>query len=258
MNWHKPKRILIKKTVQLEERRTKVKDLQEQTKSLKRKLEVRKEFMPMAKRLKLSEGKVSRFERKTKELKQENLKVKLKAEIREAKKVTGKLTKEIKELNENLKCEKQKREQIKLEKSESEKENVLTKAEQAQIKDLDMSIDYLQSLLEYNSELALFDEVNKKINTELVECVMNLTSFKVSSEQVYVISEVCKLCEKQPNRLPSRSTVDRIVDSKASVSHKQIAQVLKSKENITLYSDETRKYGHPLETFAVTDAEQNS
>ena len=250
---------MIKKTVQLEERRTKVKDLQEQTKSLKRKLEVRKEFMPMAKRLKLSEGKVSRFERKTKELKQENLKVKLKAEIREAKKVTGKLTKEIKELNENLKCEKQKREQIKLEKSESEKENVLTKAEQAQIKDLDMSIDYLQSLLEYNSELALFDEVNKKINTELVECVMNLTSFKVSSEQVYnVISEVCTLCGKQPNRLPSRSTGDRIVDSKASVSHKQIAQVLKSKENITLYSDETRKYGHPLETFAVTDAEQNS
>jgi hypothetical protein len=82
---------------------------------------------------------------------------------------------------------------------------------------------------------------------------MNLTSFKVSSEQVYnVISEVCKLCGKQPNRLPSRSTVDRIVDS-----HKQIAQVLKSKENITLYSDETRKYGHTLETFAVTDAEQN-
>jgi hypothetical protein len=59
-------------------------------------------------------------------------------------------------------------------------------------------------------------------------------------------------------KLPSKSTVDRIVDSKASVSHKRIAQVLKSKENITLYSDETRKYGHTLETFAVTDAEQNS
>ena len=235
----------------MEERRTKVKDLQEQNKSLKRKLEVRKEFMPMAKRLKLSEGKVSRFERKTKELKQENLKVK--AEIREAKKVTDKLTKEIKELNESLKCEKQEREHLILEKSESEKEKLLTKAEQVEIKDLDMSIDYLQSLLEDNSELVLFDEVNKKINTELVECVMNLTSFKVSSEQVYnVISEVCKLCGKQPNRLPSRSTVDRIVDS-----HKQIAQVLKSKENITLYSDETRKYGHTLETFAVTDAEQN-
>jgi hypothetical protein len=48
-----------------------------------------------------------------------------------------------------------------------------------------MFIDYLQSLLEDNNELVLFDEVNKKCNTELVECVMNLTSFKVSSEQVY-------------------------------------------------------------------------
>ena len=67
MNWHIPKRSLIKKNVQLEERRTKVKDLQEQTKSLKRKLEIRKEFMPMAKRLKLSEGKVSRFENKTRD-----------------------------------------------------------------------------------------------------------------------------------------------------------------------------------------------
>jgi hypothetical protein len=58
---------LIKKPVQLEERRTKVKDLQEQTKSLKRKLEIRKEFMPITKRLKLSEGKVSRFENKTRD-----------------------------------------------------------------------------------------------------------------------------------------------------------------------------------------------
>lgn len=58
----------------------------------------------------------------------------------------------------------------------------LTKAEQGEIRDLDMSIYYLQSLLEDNSELVLFDEVNNKFNTELVECVMNLTSFKVSSE----------------------------------------------------------------------------
>jgi len=87
----------------------------------------------MAKRLKLSEGKVSRFERETKELKQENLKVK--AEIREAKKVIDKLTKENKELNENLKGEKQEREHLKLEKSESEKEQLLTKNEQAKIKD---------------------------------------------------------------------------------------------------------------------------
>ena len=177
---------------------------------------------------------MSRFGRKNKELKQENLKIK--AEIREAINLIDKLTKENKELNENLKCEKQEREHLKLEKSESEKETLLTKSEQAEIEDLNMSIDYLQSLLEDNSELVLLDEVNKKFNTELVECVMNLTSFKVSSEQVYnVISEVCKLCGKQPNRLPSRSTVDRIVDSKASVSNKQIAQVLKSKEHITLY-----------------------
>lgn len=74
----------------------------------------------MAKRLKLSEGKVSRFERKTKELKQEQLKVK--AEIREAKKVIDKQNKENKEVNEKLKCEIQEREHLKIEKSESEKE----------------------------------------------------------------------------------------------------------------------------------------
>jgi ATP-dependent RNA circularization protein (DNA/RNA ligase family) len=58
-----------------------------------------------------------------------------------------KLTKEIKELNKNLKCEKQEREHLILEKSESEKEKLLTKAEQAEIKDLDMSIDYLLSTI---------------------------------------------------------------------------------------------------------------
>jgi hypothetical protein len=42
--------------------------------------------------------------------------LKVKAETREAKQVIDKLTKENKELNENLKCEKQEREHLKLEK----------------------------------------------------------------------------------------------------------------------------------------------
>lgn len=39
-----------------------------------------------------------------------------------------------------------------------------------------------------------------------------------------------KLCGKTPNDVPSAATVKRVVDSKVSVSHKQISDVLKIKK----------------------------
>lgn len=71
---------------------------------------------------------------------------------------------------------------------------------------------------------------------------MNLTDLKVPNENVgAVIKEVMKLWT--PNAVPSVATVKRVVDSKLSVSHKQISDVLKIKKNTSLYTDETSKFG---------------
>lgn len=62
---------------------------------------------------------------------------------------------------------------------------------------------------------------------------MNLTDLKVPNEKVgAVIKEVMNLCGKTPYAVPSAATVKRVVDSKLSVSHKQISDVLKIKKKI--------------------------
>ncbi|KAK3094747.1 hypothetical protein FSP39_005715 [Pinctada imbricata] len=87
---------------------------------------------------------------------------------------------------------------------------------------------------------------------------MNLTDLKVPEKVGNVIKEVMSLCGKQPNAVPSESTVNRIVDSKLAVAHKQISDVLLEKKNTTLYTDETKKYGKCIQTYVLTDEDQTS
>ena len=74
---------------------------------------------------------------------------------------------------------------------------------------------------------------------------MHLTDLKVATRNVGpVIQEVGKLFGKKINSVPSRQAVDKFVDRKISIAHKQIGDVLKDKKDTSLYTDETRKYGH--------------
>jgi len=68
-------------------------------------------------------------------------------------------------------------------------------------------------------------------------------------------SYLCK--SKKPNKVPSATTVNRISDMKISLASKQVEEVL-NKNNLTLYSDETSKFGKSYEVFAVTDEQKNS
>lgn len=113
-----------------------------------------------------------------------------------------------------------------------------------EIREYNESIQYLQSLLEDTPDILLFNEDNKKYSDDTFQCIMNLTDLKVPNEKVgAVIKEVMKLCDKTPNAVPSAATVKRVVDSKLSVSHKQISDVLNIKKNTSLYTDETSKFG---------------
>lgn len=113
-----------------------------------------------------------------------------------------------------------------------------------EIREYNESIQYLQSLLEDTPDILLFNEDNKKYSDDTFQCIMNLTDLKVPNEKVgAVIKEVMKLCGKTPNAVPSVATVKRVVDSKLSVSHKQISDVLNIKKNTSLYTDETSKFG---------------
>lgn len=57
---------------------------------------------------------------------------------------------------------------------------------------------------------------------------MSLTDLRVASQKIVpVIKEVAELCGKIPNQLPSRTTVDAIVDRKLSVAQKHLADIAK-------------------------------
>lgn len=138
----------------------------------------------------------------------------------------------MKQLENRVKSERVKVETLeaKIAESSSDAETVDTLKEE--LKACTESIHYLQSLLEDTTDVQLYDEVETKYSDEFFQCVMNLTDLKVPSEEVgAVMKEVRKLCGKTPN-VPSASTVNRVVDSKLSVTQKQINAVLPNKKKI--------------------------
>lgn len=127
--------------------------------------------------------------------------------------------------------------------------------------ELETSMHYLEQILEdgHDNTLYLYDEREREYNNEAVKCIMNLTDLRVASQKVGpVIKEVAEQCGKIPNQLPSRTTVDAIVDRKLSVAQKQISQTLPNKDCTTLYTDEIRKYGKTMQSYIVTDENQTS
>lgn len=238
--------------VQLEERRSKVRVLQEEKKQLKRKLSRKEDYKSMKIR-------VRSLEQQTK-VQNRN--------IEKAERKNEQLCKKVKEfqhlyIQNNKKLSSVKKELKELEvihnrdKSQEDEQHKLNLMEK--IKELDQSNKYLQCLINDENDLILYDEEKKTYTPEFVECVMNLTSYKVATQQVgSVVTEVARLCGKTPNQLPSRTTVDRIVDRKMSICHKQIGDILQDKEDTTLYTDETRKYGKTFETYVVSDEDQNT
>lgn len=100
----------------------------------------------------------------------------------------------------------------------------------------------------------MLDPESNTYNASTRQCIMNLTSYNVSSQNVGpVIEEVLKLVGEKTNSVPSRKTVDNIVVEKIAVGHRQLTTVLGIPQNTCLFGDETRKYGKTYQTFLVSD-----
>lgn len=104
----------------------------------------------------------------------------------------------------------------------------------------------------------LFDEVSGHYTLETQECVMNLTSAGVSSGAVgKVIQEVSKFVGNSVSRAPSRQTVDILSEQKVAVVQKQLDSLV-GESDMTLYTDETSKFGKSYGVFAVTYTTKNT
>ena len=166
-------------------------------------------------------------------------------------------------LNRSEKANKQLRQHLEnqqttLENSDSAlvRENSLLKG---QLRELEVNCEYLQTLLDDNATLQLFDGTKGQFTPEATHLVMELTNCSVATRHVPgVIRAVSKLCGRVPDRLPSRQTVDLMVHAKTLVAQRQLSEVLPAKEDMTLMTDETSKYGSKYCTYIVSDENQDS
>ena len=84
-----------------------------------------------------------------------------------------------------------------------------------------------------------------------------LLEHNVSASQVPAVIEAClELSLKKPNHeLPSESTIRKMNLQRGIISSMQIREVLPTKENLTLATDEASHYGRKYATLNVTDSD---
>lgn len=74
-------------------------------------------------------------------------------------------------------------------------------------KDLVEENDYLRNIISDNESIELFDYTSNRYTADSLQCVLNLQNLNVSAANIGpVIQQVCLLCKRQPNRLPSYAT----------------------------------------------------
>ena len=115
---------------------------------------------------------------------------------------------------------------------------------------------YLLNLLSDNAPLNLFDDMENKFTNKTVETIMKLLDNGVATASVApVIETVASFCGREPDRLPSRQFVDNVNVSRLAVVQNQTADLV-DEQNLTLYTDETSKYGSKYMAYATTTADQ--
>ena len=104
--------------------------------------------------------------------------------------------------------------------------------------------------------LQLYDEELNRYTTETQLCVHKLLENHVSTTRVGPVIAAClKLAGKTANRLPSATTVNNINIQRLNLSQKQIAEEFSTKENTTIETDETSKFGNKYGVFGLRDSE---
>ncbi|XP_052225068.1 uncharacterized protein LOC127840695 [Dreissena polymorpha] len=125
-----------------------------------------------------------------------------------------------------------------------------------QIKELNERLSELEvenCKLKKTKEAIIFDEESKTYSTDAHLCVYSLLNCNVAFEQIgQVMSAVLNLVNIQPNKLPSVGTIHNWSIERGLISKKQTADLV-TKENTTLHSDETSKYGTKWGAFATRD-----
>ena len=124
--------------------------------------------------------------------------------------------------------------------------------EAGRLQELEVELDLLHEKMAESCELIVYS--NGVYTPSFQKCVYNLLECNVSSTQVSrVLETVLNLVGKRANKLPSRSTINNMNIQRLALSQTQIATDFSLKQNTTLLTDETSKYGEKYGVYAATD-----
>ena len=137
-------------------------------------------------------------------------------------------------------------------------ENVIINKDK-EINELQLSTDYLESLLADakvgDKSAFLFDHSSHSYTPETTMAVLNLIDQNVALERIpKVLVATADLFGKQiVGPVPSEATVRDMNHRRLALSHLHLADILPSKTNTTLLSDETPDRGGTFEGFHIAD-----
>ena len=110
------------------------------------------------------------------------------------------------------------------------------------------SCEYLQALINENivakRTLAVYDEESMRYTPVFKQCVYEILQHNVSASKVSaVVSSVLKLANIEASKLPSKPTVLGKNLQRLYLAQEQLILVFSNKENTTLLTDKTSKFG---------------
>ena len=243
----------------LTERREKVNILNEKVKQLERKLQRLKsrikKTQPVApSKSKSDTTKLYLFEKKVKQLNEKILNIKLQNRNLKCNKYA--LTQKIKAFQQKKQSDTNYQQVNEAQKLEIEQVNRDINTLRKENENMQRESDYLQSLLEDNAPLEMYDSTKSSYSPDAIHCIMDLTTLGVSSGNVGpVLQRVAKFCNRAIERLPSRRTVDSINQRRLAVAHHQIAES-RLESDTTLHTDETSKFGDQYMVYVKTNKDK--
>ena len=106
----------------------------------------------------------------------------------------------------------------------------------------------------------LYDDYKRCFKPELQKYVYTLLENNVGEEHVSNVIDAClKMVNKKADRLPCRSSVNNMNAQRSylALSLQQLNEQCTEKENTTLHTDETSKYGDKYGAFALRTSDGN-
>ena len=131
-----------------------------------------------------------------------------------------------------------------------------------EINQLKRSCEYLNDVINENinavKKITVFDEDTQKFLPHFKQCVYVLLQLNVSAAKVSnVVTSVLHMINIEANKLPSKGTILNMNVQRLCLAQKQLCGIFSSKDNATLMTDATSKFGSKFMGYEASDTDGN-